>query len=125
MPSLLFKISGRLYAGFGLLVLFGIGLATFAVLQLWTIQGHVGVMDRQSVNNARAIEISSELHAFRRAILRYAFDQDEPSFNESDKRLETVSGLLELAIKQTVAEDRRATYGAVLKDITELKARRA
>src|ERR1700760_1639885 len=107
MPSFLFKISGRLYAGFGALVLFGVGLAIFAVWQLGAIQGQVGVMDRQSVNNARAIEISAELHGFRGAILRYAFEQDEPSFAESAKRLDTVTALVEDATRQTASEERR------------------
>jgi methyl-accepting chemotaxis protein len=124
MPSFLFKISGRLYAGFGALVLFGIALASFAVWQLWAIQGEVGVMSRQSVNNARAIEISSEMHAFRRAMLRYVFDHDEPAFAESEKRLETLSSLLDASIKQTANEERRAVYAGIAKDVVELKIRR-
>jgi len=93
MPSFLFKIPARLYAGFGALVLFGVGLASFGVWQLWAIQGQAGVTERQSVNNARAIEISSELHAFRRAVLRYTYAQDEAAFAEAEKRLGTVGNL--------------------------------
>ncbi len=125
MPSFLFKISGRLYAGFGALVLFGIGLATFAVFQLWAIQGQVGVMDRQATNNVRSVEISSELHAIRRAILRYNFDHDESSFAEAEKRLGTVSGLLETAIKETVSEERRTGLKAIEKDAADIKVKRA
>ncbi|MDB5515357.1 MAG: Methyl-accepting chemotaxis protein [Tardiphaga sp.] len=124
MPSFLFRISARLYAGFGALVLFGVGLASFAVWQLWAIQGQAGVTERQSVNNARAIEISSELHAFRRAVLRYTYAQDEAAFAEAEKRLGTVGNLLGDAIRQTVDEQRRAVYVGVEKDITELKAKR-
>jgi methyl-accepting chemotaxis protein len=125
MPSFLFKISGRLYAGFGALVLFGISLATFAVFQLWAIQGQVVVMGRQSTNSVRSVEISAELHAIRRAILRYTFDQDEPSFAESEKRLGDVSGLLETAIKEGFSEERRANLKEVEKNVAELKAKRA
>ena len=124
MPSFLFKISGRLYAGFGALVLFGIGLASFGVWQLWAIQGQAEVMNRQAVNNIRAVEISSEIHAIRRAILRYVFDQDEHSFAEAEKRLDDASGLLETAIKETVSEGRRAELKEVEKDIAELKVKR-
>jgi methyl-accepting chemotaxis protein len=124
MPSFLFKISGRLYAGFGALVLFGIALASFAVWQLWAVQGQVGLMALQSENNVRAVEISVELHAFRRAVLRYNFDQDEPSLAESDKRLDNATSLLETAVKQTISEERRAGYKDVAKDVTELKAKR-
>jgi methyl-accepting chemotaxis protein len=124
MPSFLFKISGRLYAGFGALVLFGIGLASFAVWELGAIQGQVGVMSRQSVNNTRAVEISAEIHAIRRGILRYVFDQDEGAFAEAEKRLETASGLLDTALKETVSEERRAGLQEVGKSIAELKIKR-
>src|SRR5438034_6624452 len=115
MPSFLFKISGRLYAGFGALVLFGIGLAGFAVWQLWAIQSGVATMTRQSTNNVRSVEISSELHAFRRAILRYNFDHDEPSFAEAGQRLDNATGVLDAVIKETVNEERRAGYDAIAK----------
>jgi methyl-accepting chemotaxis protein len=124
MPSFLFRISGRLYAGFGALVLFGIGLAGFGVWQLGSIQGEVKVMGLQSANHVRAVEISAQLHAIRRAILRYNFDHDEPSYAEAEKRLGDVSDLLETAVKQATSEDRRAGYVAVAKDVAELKTKR-
>jgi methyl-accepting chemotaxis protein len=124
MPSFLVKISGRLYAGFGALVLFGIGLAWFGVWQLREIQGEVVTMTRQSANSVRSVEISSELHAVRRAILRYAFDQDEASFAEAEKLLGDVTSLLATAIKETVNEERRTGLREVEKHIAELSAKR-
>jgi methyl-accepting chemotaxis protein len=124
MPALLFRISGRLYAGFGALVLFGIGLASFAVWQLGAIQGQVGVMSRQSVNNVRTVEIATELQAIRRAILRYNFDHDEPSFAEAEKRLAEVTSLLAMGVKETVNEERRTNLHEVEKDVAELKTKR-
>jgi methyl-accepting chemotaxis protein len=124
MPSFLFKISARLYAGFGTLVLFGIVLASFAVWQLGAIQSEVKVMGLQSANHVRAVEISMELQAIRRAILRYTFDHDEPSFAEAEKRLGDAGILLETAVKQATSEDRRAGYVAVTNDLAELKSKR-
>jgi methyl-accepting chemotaxis protein len=119
------RIRGRLYGGFGTLVLFGVGLAGFAVWALSQIATQVEVMTVQSTNTIRANEISVELQAIRRAILRYTFDQDEASIAEADKRLANVTGLLDTTIKVTRAEERRAVYLGVQKDITELKAKRA
>jgi methyl-accepting chemotaxis protein len=125
MSLLNLRIRGRLYAGFGALVLFSVGLAGFAVWQLSQISTTVGAMSVQSVNTIRSGEISLQLQAIRRAILRYTFDRDEPSIAEADKRMEDVNGLLEAAIKAIRLEERRTVYVDVQKDIEELKSRRA
>ena len=119
------RIRGRLYAGFGALVLLGVGLAGFAVWQLSEIGAQVGTMTVQSANTIRAGEISLQLQAIRRAILRYTFDQDQESIVEADKRLTDIAGQLDAAIKATRLEERRALYVDVQKDIAELKSKRA
>jgi methyl-accepting chemotaxis protein len=124
MPSFLFKISGRLYAGFSALVLFGIGLASFGVWQLWALQSEVDTMTRQSTNSVRSVEIESQLQAIRRGILRYTFDQDEASFAEAEKRLADVSSLLDAGVKETVSEERRTGLREVQQHVTELKVKR-
>jgi len=124
MSLLNLRIRGRLYGGFGALVLFGVGLAGFAVWQLSEIGRQVETMTIQSANTIRAEEISLQLQAIRRAILRFTFDQEEASIAETDKRLSDITTQLEAAIKATRAEDRKAVYVDVSKDITELKAKR-
>ena len=124
MPPFLSKISGRLYAGFGALVLFGVALASFGVWQLSAIKDDVAIMTRQSDNSIRSVEISAQLHAISGAILRYTFDQDEPSLAEAEKRLGDVSSLVATAVKETVNEERRADLREVDSNITELAAKR-
>jgi methyl-accepting chemotaxis protein len=119
-----FRIRGRLYGGFGVLVLFCAALASFAVWQLWEIRAQVQIMTLQSKAAIRAEEIETEMEATRRSLLRYAFDQDEASFTESGQRLTAATGLLEEAFKTTVIEERRVMYGNALKEIAELKAKR-
>jgi methyl-accepting chemotaxis protein len=119
------RIRGRLYGGFGALVLFCAALAGFAVWQLWGIDAQVGSMTLQSRNAIRAGEIATELQAARRGLLRYAFDQDEASFAESEKNLSKISDLLEEAAKTTPFEERRATYRTAAGVIGELKTKRA
>jgi len=118
------RIRGRLYGGFGALVLFGAALAGFGVWQLWGIQSQVEAMKVQSENAIRIGEIAIELQAVRRAVLRYNFDHDEASFAEAEKRLAKTTDLLEEAAKTTTSQERRATYGETAKQITELKAKR-
>ncbi len=124
MSFLNLRISGRLYAGFGLLLLFCAGLAGFAVWQLGEIRAQVDTMTRQSNNTISAGEIATELQAIRRAILRYAFDHDEKSFVEADTRLKKSTELLDAVMKVTASEERRAAYRDIAKDVEELKAKR-
>ena len=124
MSFLNLRIGGRLYAGFGALLLFCAGLAGFAVWQLGEIRAQVATMTLQSSNSIRAGEIDTQLQAIRRAILRYTFDHDEKSFVEAETRLKKSTELLEAAMKTTVSEERRASYRDIAKDVEELKVKR-
>src|SRR6202035_5052934 len=124
MSFLNLRIRGRLYGGFGALLLFCVGLAGFAVWQLGEIRTQVLALTRQSSNTIRVGDIAIELQAVRRAILRFAFDHDEKSFAEAETRLKKSTDQLDAAIKTTVSDERRVAYMEVQKDIEELKAKR-
>jgi methyl-accepting chemotaxis protein len=125
MSFLSFRIRGRLYGGFGILLVFCAGLAGFAIWQLTSIRDQIGLMELQSRNAIRVGDIATELQAIRRAILRYTFDQDEASLAESGKRLAAVSDIVEEAIRTTRSEERKAAYQGVAKDVADLKTKRA
>jgi len=124
MSFLNLRISGRLYGGFGALVLFCAALAGFAVWQLSAIHTEVGALTVQSKNTIRVGEITTELQGTRRALLRYTFDQDEASFAEAEKRMSKITDLLEEAVKTTISEERRTVYRDAAKEIAELKTKR-
>jgi methyl-accepting chemotaxis protein len=124
MSFLNLRIGGRLYSGFGVLLLFCAALAGFAVWQLWGIHAQIGFLDQQSKNNIRSVEIGSELHANRRALLRYDFDHDEASFAEAEKRMTNANLLLEEGIREATSEERRARMKEMQKDVAELKVQR-
>jgi methyl-accepting chemotaxis protein len=124
MPSFLFKISGRLYAGFGALVLIVVALAGFGVSQLSSIQGQVGKMTALSANTVRTLEVAGNLHAIRRAILRYNFDADEPSYKEAGERETATVELLKAAGKATLSEDRRKSYATLETNVVGLRGKR-
>ena len=125
MSFLNLRIGGRLYGGFGLLLAFCAALAGCGVWQLAAVHDQVKTMELQSQGSIRAGNIQIELQAVRRAILRYAFDQDEASFAEAEKRLVKAADLLAEAEKAAPNEERRAAYRDLAKGITELKAKRA
>jgi methyl-accepting chemotaxis protein len=125
MSFLKFRIRGRLYSGFFILLVFCAGLAAFGVSELDAVRDQVNVLSLQSRNTIRVGEITTELQAIRRGILRYAFDQDEASFTESGKRLAKVTELLDEAVRTTKSEDRKTSYREAARDIADLKAKRA
>ena len=125
MSFLNLRIRGRLYGGFAILLVFCAGLAAFGVSQLTAVREQVDMLSLQSRNTIRVGEISTELQAIRRGILRYTFDQDEASFAESDKRLARVTDLIDQAISTTRFEERKADYREAAKNIADLKTRRA
>jgi methyl-accepting chemotaxis protein len=125
MPFLNLRIKGRLYGGFCALALSGILLACFAVWELGAIAGHVERMGGQSQNAIRVVQISSELQAVRRAILRYQFDHDESSYAEAEKRLTDIGDMLDAAIRETSSDERRAAYRELQKTAAALKEKRA
>jgi methyl-accepting chemotaxis protein len=124
MSPINLRIRGRLFGGFGALVLFGIALAGFAVWQLGEIRTQVQALTLQSGSTIRIGEIATELEAVRRAILHYAFDQDEQSFAESERRLANVTKLLGVAEKNTMSDERRAGYRDIARDVEDLKTKR-
>ncbi len=99
-------------------------LAGFAVWQLLAIRESVDAMTVQSTNAIRAGGIATELHAIRRGILRYTFDQNADPLADADKRLANISTLLEAAVRTVRAEERRVAYKDIEKDIGELKSKR-
>ncbi len=118
------RIRGRLYGGFGILVLFGVALAAFAVWQLGAIHIQVNKMMGLSETTLRVSEISTELQAMRRAVLRYVFDHDKPSIAEAQERARNATELLAAALRVTQSEERRNIYTTVEKDIAELTQNR-
>jgi methyl-accepting chemotaxis protein len=124
MSFLNLRIGGRLYSGFGLLLVFCAALAGFGVWQLTAIHDQIKTMELQSQGSIRAANIQIELQAIRRAILRYVFDQDEAVFAESEKRLVKVADLLAEAEKAARNEEQRAAYREIARNVTDLKARR-
>ncbi len=124
MPAFNLRIRGRLYGGFGALVLLGLAMAGFGVWKLWEISARVERMGVQSQNAISVGAMTSDLQAARRGLLRYLFDHDAASFAESEQRLNEVADLLEVNRKRTLPGERRIAYQELEKDVAELKLKR-
>jgi methyl-accepting chemotaxis protein len=118
------NIRGRLYFGFGALVLSGLFLAVFDGWQLLAIQTQVGRMSVVADNTTRVLEISAHLQAVQRANLRFSFDSDEGSFKESADHQAKVIELLRAAASTMVSEERRKIYNDVEGTVQQLGALR-
>ncbi|PDT55534.1 methyl-accepting chemotaxis protein, partial [Bradyrhizobium diazoefficiens] len=124
MPSLRFRIRGRLYAGFSVLVVVGLIMAAVAIWNLWAVQGQMARLSALSDNTARVQEISINLQALRRANLRYIYDANEPAFKEAAEREGATVELLKDAAKSTVSEERLKIYNGLIGDVEKMKSLR-
>lgn len=118
------RIRGRLFSGFGALVLFGLASSGFAIWQMNDIATQVGSMAQLSGNTIRAAEVTAELHAVRGAIQRYSFDQDEASIADADKRLASLAASVDTVMKASKSEQRRAAYQTIAKEVAEVTRQR-
>ena len=124
MSLLRLGIKGRLYAGFAALVVIALAFAGFAVWQLSAIQGQVGKMTALAENSTRVLDIAVNLQAIRRAVLRYAYEGDDPSLKESADREQDAVRLLKDAANATLSEERKKIYGSVQGGVVKLGATR-
>jgi methyl-accepting chemotaxis protein len=107
------SIRMRLYAGFGVLVLFGIGLAVFAVVELGTIGGDVGRSVALTDNTIRVLDASRLFETMGKDALRSATTWEDSGVKEFGDASTQVLALLDAAAKATLSEERRRTYLAL------------
>src|SRR3981189_1551556 len=124
MSLLRLRIKGRLYGGFGVLVVFVLALAGFAIWKMSAFRGDVVRLTALSENTIRVSEIAVNLQAIRRAILRYNFDADEASYKEAAERENKAIALLQAAAKATLSEERRKSYNALEANVGQLRTKR-
>ena len=112
----------RLYAGFGVLVLFGIGLAVFAVTQLGVIGADVGRSVALSGNTMRVLDATRLFETMRKDALRSATTWDDSQVKDFADNSTKVLALLDAAGKATLSEERRKTYAALATKTQTLSA---
>jgi methyl-accepting chemotaxis protein len=127
MPMNLFRLGlkPRLYCGFGVLVVIGLGLAAFAASELSGIKSSVQRLSAIDANTARAIEVSDRVEIIRRADLRYMVDGDDQSIRDAAAAETAAIDILRASDIATLSEERRATYRTLVNDVEALRNKRS
>src|SRR6266851_2820759 len=124
MSLLGFGLKTRIYCGFGILVLMGVGLAGFGIWELSAIGFNVERMGVLSDNTARITEAESKIQIIRRASLRYTIDQNEEHLNEAVAAEAAAIERLQAAAAATTVAERRTFYNGLKNDVEALRAKR-
>jgi len=105
-----FRITARIYSGFGVLIALGLALALFATWEFSATSGQVGILVTSGDHTARVIKITRLLETVNRAGLRYQTKGDEAMIKEFADAHAQASDLLAQAGKDALSAERRRTY---------------
>lgn len=113
MSIIRLKIAARIYLGFAALVILSLGIVGFGGYQLASIGANLGTMDGLAGNLQRALAVSRQIEAVRRAELHYTNDGDDAALKEARNYANQSDTLLTAASQATLSEERRKIYHAV------------
>jgi len=108
-------LTSRLYAGFGVLVVLGLGLATFAVWQFGAINTGVNGLSTIAANASRLMEAGHQIETMRRASLLYQLDGNAAALKEANDAGAKALDLIRAGGKAMAAEDDAKAYARMEK----------
>jgi methyl-accepting chemotaxis protein len=114
----------RLYCGFGILVVIGLGLAAFAAAQLSGTKAEFQRLATINDNTIYGIEGANRIEIIRRANLRYMLDGDDQAMKDAAAAESSAIDLMRTAATTTRSEERRAIYQGLTSDIESLRTKR-
>ncbi len=113
------KITTRLAAGFGSLILLGAGVAIYAVVQLKDVRGEVDRMQSLAANVQRVLDASQFMEAQRLAEFEYSVDADDAALQESRDAQGAALALLRDAAQGVASDHQRQALNAVSQAILD------
>jgi methyl-accepting chemotaxis protein len=116
-----FRITARIYSGFGVLVALGLTLALFASWQFSATSGQVGSLVIAADHTARLIKVTRLLETVNRAGLRYQTKGDEAMVKEFADAHAQASDLLAQSVRDALSAERRRTYEAMTGTLATFK----
>jgi len=120
-----FSIGRRLYLGFGLLVLSGLGLAAFGINALRQIESDAGRSIRLTTNSIRSLEIVGMIESAKRAAFQSAVTWQPNIARDLDAKVGEALAQLDVAIRVATSPERMATYRGVADQLTSMKSEMA
>lgn len=113
MQFLHFGLRSRLYLGFAVLIVFGLGVAGFGMLGLSNVTGSISNMDAISGNLVRVQSVGRQLEVIGRAANRFRIDADPKALTDMTTAQATAAQLLVASANATLSEDRRRLYNGI------------
>ena len=107
------KITTRLFAGFGALVVLGAAVAVYAVVQLSGVRAEVDRMQSLATNVQHVLESSRLLEVQRRAEFEYSIGADPKILNDSREAQGKTLQLLAEAAANATSAGQRLALGAI------------
>ena len=107
------KISSRIYVGFGLLIILGLGVAGFGAYQFSDIGKQVGKMTLLSVDMQRVLQAKSQLETIRREETRYRLNADTAALQGRNSSQARIGVLLTQLAVSAPSEEQRRIYGSL------------
>ncbi len=114
-----FKVSTRLYFGFGLLVIISVGMAGFGITQFAGIGHQVATMSEVSVRVARAARLNVVLETIRRTELRVCVDDDPEALTSQSSAVAEAAQIAADGLAVARTDLGRKMYGGVLNGVNE------
>ncbi|MDR3536042.1 MAG: HAMP domain-containing methyl-accepting chemotaxis protein [Acetobacteraceae bacterium] len=103
----------RIYVGFGMLIVLGLGMAAFGAFGLSGVTDAIGTMGILSTNVVRVEETDRLLEVIRRAQNRYRIDADKSSLADITDAETHIAALMTEATHAVLSEERRKLYAGV------------
>ncbi|WP_210207649.1 hypothetical protein, partial [Rhodoplanes elegans] len=110
MRHLRLKLATRIYSGFGVALLFAVGIAAFGAVGLLSIESRVETMSMLADGNARALQITNDLEVMRRAALRFKLDGAEEAVREGAEASSRIRGMIQSVAAASGSRARREIY---------------
>jgi len=116
-----FRITARIYAGFGILIALGLALGLFGVWQQSKVDRQVDLLVAMFNGTASNLDIGHHLETLRRAALHYQQFADEASLKEFDAAHKGAVEQVQKLLKAGASEQRRADFQNLDKALGEFR----
>jgi HAMP domain-containing protein len=119
-----FALRARIYVGFSLPVLLGLGLTMFGGWQLLWVEDSVRRMSALSDNMTRVLEISGALATIHRTAVGYMATGNDGQLANASAAAAKAIALLRAAAKVTLSDDRRRAYNDLETSLGDFQRKR-